>query len=365
MGSLTRARYTKDQWHEVVAGAIITQFTHVLGASRVVFTQAAASTTPESPFSSTVPIIKETNHIGDSVYFSDVPLGESIYFYPIHADVELTIAKDRSATSKNHALSKVFQHTYPTNLDQSLQHIDGVELDYLYGRNLQIDASDPERAVWSFGDDDISPRADLKTFPTVSGNFYIASSNALDTSVEFTCSTIDASGNRVVLTATTDATNGQTPVLFGTGLDINFVFMSGDDQENLGEVYFTNDGNFTAGRPDTPSSVLCHVPIGYGCSPQAILKVPAGKKCVFENVTVGISRDSGAGGSGVLHCNVKQAGRSYVVAEEWHLQTGPPSQFDVRNLVFGPESELYFSLFSVSDTNTNVSVKVLFYYVDV
>lgn len=365
MSSFSRNRYVKGQWHEVNHGVMLTQFIQLQGNGRVVFTKAAAGSNPTSPYDNATVITGETYKVGDVLYVSDVKVGDSLFLYPLYADVDFSIMLDGATTALNHSPAPARQHIYPSNIDESLQRIDGLEADYLYGRTLQIDAADPERAVWSFADDDISPRLDLKVFPTVSGNFYVASSNASDTSIEITCSTIDATGARVFLTATTDATNGQTPVLFGTGIDINFVFMSGDDQENLGELYFTNDGNFTAGRPDTASSVLCHVPIGYGCSPQAILKVPTGFDVVFKTIAIGLSRDGGAGGSAILHCNVKRNGGSYVVAEEWHIQTGSPTELTVSNLVFNSGSEIYFSMFSVSDLNTNVSVKALFDFVEV
>ena len=265
--------------------------------------------------------------------------------------------------SKNHAPAKLFDHVYPANVDVELGKINNIENDYLYGRVLQVDSNDPERMVWSFADDDISPRSDNKTFPTTLSNFYVASSNAADTGIVITCSTINTAGERVFITATTDASDGRTPVLFGTGVDINFVFMSGADQVNLGELYFTNSGAFTLGRPDTPSSVLAHVPIGYGCSPQALVVVPEGKTIIIEEIVLTLARASGIAGSAVVHLNVKRDGGSFVVAREWHLQSGT-IVLPCNNLTFAGGSIIHFTMFDVSDMNTNIGIEAHFKYVD-
>lgn len=364
MSTLTRARYAKGQWHEIEAGNVLTQFTQLHGNSRVVFTETTKGVPPSAPYVGSEAINGETSVVGDVLYISDVKAQNNIFFYPLYDDVEFSITTDGSTTAKNHGPAPARQHIYPSNIDETLGRIEGIEADYLYGRVLKTDAADPERTAWSFGDDNISPRADNKTFPTSASNLYVASSNAADTSLEFTCSGLDADGNRVFYTAITDATNGQTPVLFTNALDINFVFISGEGQKNLGEVYFTNDPNFTAGRPDVPSSVLAHVPIGYGCSPQALLKVPEGKIAVCKSVSIGLSRASGAGGSAIIHCNVWTQGGGFTVSEEWHTQSGPPTELTITNLKFSAGTIVYFSAYEVSDNDSNVSVKVLFDYVE-
>lgn len=267
-------------------------------------------------------------------------------------------------SSKNSPVTQKASHSYPWHVDEHLGFFEDIEPDYLYGRCLLTDVADNERSCWSFADDNLSTRLDRKVFPTVSSNLYMASSNASDTSVEFTISSLNAAGERVVLTASTDATNGQTPVLIGTGLDINFVFMSGDNQVNLGEVYFTNDPNFTAGVPNTPSSVLAHVPVGYGCSPQAMVTVPANKICVIDRIVITISRASGAAGSAVIHARVKRAGGSFVVAREWNMQDGT-SVIPVVGMAFPAGTIVEFTIFDVSDSDTNVSVDCQFEYVEV
>lgn len=265
--------------------------------------------------------------------------------------------------SKNHAPAKAFQHNYPSKVDEELGRITALENDYLYGRVLQVDPSDPERMVWSFADDNLSTRGDLKVFPTTTSNLYVASSNAADTNIVITCSCIDSNGERVFLTATTDATDGRTPVNFGNAVDVNFVFMSGDDQVNLGELYFTNLNDFTNGVPNTTTSVLAHVPIGYGCSPQAILRVPEKKTVIIDTIILTLARANGSAGSAVVHLNVRRDGGSFVVSREWHLQSGT-IVLPCTNLTFEGGSLIHFTMFDVSDSNTNIGIEAHFKYVD-
>lgn len=239
----------------------------------------------------------------------------------------------------------------------------GVEPGYLYGRCLLTDAGDPERTIWSFADDNLLIRSDRKVFPTSAGAFYVASSNALDTDLQFTVSTIDANGDRVFLTAITDATNGQTPVNFGNGLDVNFVFMSGDSQVNLGQIYFTNDPNFTLGQPGIVTSVLAHIPSQYGCSPQAILRVPNGKIMVVNKIVVTMSRTGGAAGSAIIHLRVKRDGFSTVVAREWHWQTGQ-DVIPVTGMAFPAGTIVEFTIFDVSSPDTSIGIDCQFDYIE-
>ena len=219
--------------------------------------------------------------------------------------------------------------------------------------------------MWSFGDNDASPRLDRKAFPTgADTNFFVASSSSADKSVEFTCVGIDANGDAQTHVVSTDATDGQTPVQFGPGLDINFVFMSGDSQVNLGEIYFTNLDDFTLGRPDTPSSVLAHVPIGYGCSPQSLVRVPNGKRLIVKEFIITISRDSGAEGSVILHCKATRPNGSEITVREWHIQNGS-IVVPATKMVFEAGSIIEMVLDDVSDTNTNCGVEMHFVFEEV
>lgn len=254
-------------------------------------------------------------------------------------------------------------HVYPQEVDKELGAFPNIHPDYAYGRVLDADAADLPRTAWSFADDDRVTRADTKTYPTVSDDFYMVSDNALDTAIEFTISSLDATGDLQTLVASTDATNGTTPVLIGSGLDINFVFMSGADKENLGEVYFTHGSNFTAGVPNDVTKVLAHAPAGYGCSPQAAFTVPNNRKAIIHSFTLTISRQSGALGSAIIHCRAKRAGGSWLVVREWHTQVGHMVLPGV-GMAFDPGTIVEMRLVDASDTNTSFGAEIHFDYVD-
>ena len=256
-------------------------------------------------------------------------------------------------------------HNYPTNVDVEKGFFLGLKNDYAYGRVLLSDAADVERTAWSFGDDGRVPlRGDTKVYPEVSGSFFMASSDAADTDLEFTISAIAANGDELTIVASTDGTDGRTPVNIGSGLDINFVFMSGADQENVGQIYFTNDGNFTLGIPDTAVSVLAHVPIGYGCSPQATVRVPNDKLLVVSDIVLTLSRSGGALGSAIIHCRARRPGGSWIVVREWHVQTGP-IVLPANSLTFGATSIVEIRLFDVSDLDTSLGTEIHFSLIDV
>lgn len=254
---------------------------------------------------------------------------------------------------------------YPTQIDQELGKFPGLKKEYAYGRVLLTDAGDPERTVWSFADDNLTPaRADRKTFPTVAANLYMASSDAADTSIQITIFTIDSSGNEAFITQSTDAADGRTPVLIGFGLDINFVFISGTDSLNVGQLYFTNDPNFTLGIPDTASSVLAHVPIGYGCSPQALIRVPNNKTLIMQSIVPTISRSGGNPGSAIFHINVRRPNGTFITTREWHLQTGMPPILPAHAMTFGPTSIVEVTVLDVSSADTNCGMELNFTLVD-
>ena len=258
------------------------------------------------------------------------------------------------------------QVSFPVDIDIESKFFDGLERDYTYGRALMVDAADAERTVWSFADDDLTPiRGDRKIFPTSAANLYVSSSDAADTGIEITCQVILADGSRQDTVVVTDATDGRTPVLITNGLDINFVFISGEDSLNVGQLYFTNDPNFTNGIPDVPASVLAHVPIGYGCSPQALVRVPKGKNLIVNSIVPTLSRGSGGAGSAIFHINVRRPNGTFIVTREWHLQTGNPPMIPAHNMVFGPTSIIEVTVLDVSDNNTNCGMEVNFTLVDI
>lgn len=254
---------------------------------------------------------------------------------------------------------------FPSQIDQELGNFPGLKKEYAYGRTLLADAGDAERTVWSFSDDNLTPiRLDRKVFPTSAANLYMSSSNAADTNIPVTMFTIDANGDEKFITQSTDATDGRTPVLIDFGLDINFVFISGTDTLNVGQLYFTNDPNFTNGIPDNPSSVLAHVPIGYGCSPQALIRVPNKKTLIVQSIVPTLSRAGGNPGSAVFHINVRRPNGTFIVTREWHLQTGMPPVLPAHGMVFGPTSIVEVTVFDVSSADTNCGMEVNFTLVE-
>lgn len=93
MSTLTRNKYAAHQWHEITAGEVITQITHNYGQGTIVYTEALAGSTLGDPYTSATPIYV-TSEVGDIVYFTDIELVDSIYFYPLYNAADLTIAKD-------------------------------------------------------------------------------------------------------------------------------------------------------------------------------------------------------------------------------------------------------------------------------
>lgn len=260
-------------------------------------------------------------------------------------------------------------HMYPPIVDLQTGYFANLEPGYACGEVIHVDAADSARTVWSFADNIASPRSDRKVFPTTGGDFFIASDNAADTSIEFTCTCIAANGDALTLVATTDATDGRTPVQFGSGLDINFVFQSGTNQTCAGEVYFTNLNDFTLGEPNTVTSVLAHVPVtvsgqGFGVSPQAFVRVPNNKEIIIKEFFISVSRDSGAAGSAIVHCKVTRPNGSEVVAREWHMQTGTVL-VPATSMVFGAGTIIEMVLEDVSDTNTNCGIEMHFTFREV
>lgn len=254
-------------------------------------------------------------------------------------------------------------HTYPEWVDVERGRFDELKNDYAYGRVSLIDASDAPATVWAFGDDDEVPRLNKRVFTTTPSNFYIASDNALDTSLTFEVHGIDENGDFLVIQATTDATNGQTPVNIGYGLDLNFMFINMPDGDPQGNIYITNADNFLLGLPVNPSQVLVFTPQGYGCSPQCMLRVANNRQVVINKIILTLSRAGGASGSAIIHCRAKRAGGSWIVVREWHIQTGT-AVLPTNNMVFGAGDIVEMELFDVSDNDTSLGAELHFTYVD-
>jgi len=301
---------------------------------------------------------------GNSAFHTLDGSDEPLKLNDIDTDVWALATTDRSSLVITETELQTL-HVYPQFINEQTGFYKGLDPDYAYGKVVHVDALDNARTVWSFADNAASPRSDRKIFPTASGDFFIASDNAADTSIEFTCSCIAANGDALTLVTATDATDGRTPVQFGSGLDINFVFQSGTNQKCAGELYFTNLNDFTNGEPNTVTSVLAHVPTrpagtgGYGCSPQAVVRVPNNKEMIIHEFFISLSRDGGSTGSAIVHCKVTRPNGSEIVVREWHMQTGTVS-VPATNMVFGAGSIVEMVLEDVSDSNTNCGIEMHF-----
>ena len=58
MTSTTRQSYASDQWHEITPGDNRTQFSHLGGTGRVVYTEAPAE--PATPYTESIPVNAES-----------------------------------------------------------------------------------------------------------------------------------------------------------------------------------------------------------------------------------------------------------------------------------------------------------------
>jgi len=333
-----------------------TQYVKVNSERHYVMLQSLRDTVRVA-FSDTQPVV--SNIAFHTLDGSDEPLR----LHDIDTDVWVLAMTNRSSLVITEFDTQTI-HVYPPEVDLENGYFEELEPDYAYGWIDHMDKTDNPRTVGSFATNDASPRLDRKVFPTTSGDFFIASDNAADTSIEFTCSCIAANGDALTLIATTDATDGTTPVQFGSGLDINFVVITGQDQTPIGDIYFTNLNDFTGGQPNTVTSVLAHVPVDYGCSPQSLVRVPNNRRLIIKKFYISHTRTGGSVGSAVIQLRTKRANGSEVVSEEWKVQTGF-NPTDGINLVYEAGSIIEFVVKSVSDTDHDISAKMLFIYEEV
>lgn len=269
-----------------------------------------------------------------------------------------TFQSNAGTTSQAVARGAPIVHVYPANVSVERNVFPDIINNYTYGRVWLTDAGDNPRTIWSFADDDISPRHDTKLFPSTPNQIWVASDDPTDVGTTWTVNGIDANGDFWGDSVTLDATDATIPVLLGTGIDINFTFLSGDNQTHDGNIYFVIENAFTNGIPDNPENVICHVPAGYACSPQNVLRVPRGKEFILNNIILSLSRSGGAAGSAVIKCWVRVGyNGSFTVAREWHIQTG--TAVLPTNHMRLPEGSIFeLRIDDVSSVDTNVTSEV-------
>lgn len=248
--------------------------------------------------------------------------------------------------------------------DLALGRFGGMIEDTKHGYVEGIDAADNEVTIWQFGNDAASPRSDRKFFPTSAATLYACSSSSADTSKTFTATVILADGTKSNVEFTTHASDGQTPVSLGvSGLDVNRIRLTGEDQTHAGNIYIQQGNGFTTGAPDDPTVVLAYVEAGYGKTEQACGTVPVGKKWRIKEFIVSVSRGSGALGSANIELLTKNVGESWVVEREFQTQTGSFIK-PVYGLVLDGGSRIEAVLADVSDTDTNVTFEFAYDEVD-
>lgn len=243
-------------------------------------------------------------------------------------------------------------------LDLVLGRLPGVTEESRLGAVRAIDIADSTVTIWSFADDYISPRANTKPWPSAAVTLYISSASAADTSKVFTVEVINGSGVRSYVTATTDATDGRTPVAFAAsaGMDVNDVRLTGSGQTQAGDVYINMENNHTAGVPNDATKVIAFSAGGSGKSRAAAYYVPAGFSCHIKRVTFSITLNTGAACSCFVRLRVRRAGESWVTEREWELENGT-HVFEEAGLVYAANSRIELDLRDTLNDDTNVTGK--------
>lgn len=256
----------------------------------------------------------------------------------------------------------VVVRTVSSELDLAFGNFDGLEEGAKFGMIDLLDAADAPATIWAFGSDDISGRVSRIPFQSTATTLYLTSSSAADTSRSFSVEYIDATGARVTETVLTNASSGQTPVVFAAsnGLHVNRIFLNGNNQTHAGNIYIAHTNNFTSGVPNSPSTdVTGFIEAGYGQTQQAAYIVPAGFKQRIKLITLLAARASGASGSAEIQFRVKPSGGSWRILREYEIQTGETT-FPVFGVILDAGTKWEWVLNDVSDTDTNVTAEIAF-----
>lgn len=229
---------------------------------------------------------------GFRVLYTNGALNQGSFF--LQADVRINRDSAR-LNSSSVALTSNFEVS--TALGEIPNFRNGTKFGIISG----IDAADSQpRTVWALADDGRSPlEVERKTFLSASSaDVWVASNNAADTNVELTLIINDASNQLITRTVTLDGADARTPVTVGVqALDCNVAFVSGNNQQLVGDVYINSTSLFTAGVPDNAADVFAFVPAADQRTQQATFRVPSNARMVVVNVhsTVTAGTASGAG----------------------------------------------------------------------
>lgn len=249
--------------------------------------------------------------------------------------------------------------SFPPKLNISLGSIDSVSEDGKFGFVRHLDGMDVPTDIWAWGSDDISGAA-IKTFPTTSETLYISSDNVNDTNVDVDVHYIDDDGTPLTITPNLD---GQTPVSLGvSGFDVNRALVSSLIMP-LGNVYITNDSNFTAGVPDDVSKVLAYIPQGFGQTQQCTITVPVDCTCIIDWVNIYMSRNQGLAGSAQVSLLVGEFGKDFLIKRPWHLTTSAPVNEFISGIVVPARSRIVLRVVDISDNDTHFTGVINYYLI--
>lgn len=241
------------------------------------------------------------------------------------------------------------------NQEIALGNIDGSSFDTKYGGLSDMDAADGTQTVWRLADDNITGKVSRKTFQTTAATLYIASSNASDTSIDIDVIYHDSSNNEQSITVTL---NGQTPVSLGvSGLDCNRMSVSSSDDTLAGDVYLTNENNFTSGVPNDSTKILAFILAESGQTEQCTYRVPDSKTKIIKRFHASISRASGAAGSAKLQLFVKNNNGSWLRKREYPITTEKVINLDNIHFVLNSNSLMEWVITDVSDSDTSIYIE--------
>lgn len=192
-----------------------------------------------------------------------------------------------------------------------------------FGLVKSMDSADVQPVtVWRLADDGRAPlRVGRKTFSTVAANAFVASNNIADAGKQITVILNDATNTLASVDVVLDGLDGRTPVDTGvSSLDCNVAFISGPDEELVGDVYVTRANNFTNGVPNDGTEVLAFVPQESGRTQQGTYRVPADTTLVIRNVHSTVTAGTN-NGSATVNLRVRPVGGSWYTVRPYNLTT--------------------------------------------
>jgi hypothetical protein len=248
-----------------------------------------------------------------------------------------------------------------SELDIAFGRFDGIYEDTKFGWTGFHDAADPSADVWPLSRDDYVNKLSQKTFPDSAAELFVATTAEADANLQFTAEVIDENGLFSEVTFTTHATDGRIGTSLGvSGLDVNRVELTGDDQNNTGDVFVTQGNDFAGtGIPNTLADTVAFIEANEGQTQQAMRRVPLDRRTRIKGIIITIARASGAAGSAIIKLRVKKPGGSWVTKRRWNLPTGEVIK-RAAGLVFDGGTLIKGVVDSVSDQDTHVTFEFVY-----